>query len=145
MKFLGTSEEEGFLNFLVYSLAKYNYFFCVMEKDDLRSQFCKGPSGEHNTLQAFLKTCFNDHKLYKLYLAQVSPTSHMKKNAKSKQEKHVHNYKPQCPVNLCFVFTDTQAGKKLALSGRKEEKVEPFYLFIISIKVCVDGTIQFKQ
>lgn len=53
MNFLGTSEEEGFFNFLVYSLAKYNYFFCVMEKDDLRSQFCKGPSGERNTLRAF--------------------------------------------------------------------------------------------
>lgn len=32
------------------------------------------------------------------------------------------------------VFTDTQAGKKLALMGRKEEKVESFFLFIILLK-----------
>lgn len=36
--------------------------------------------------------------------------------------------------SLLSVFTDTQAGKKLALWGRKEEKVKPFYLFIILLK-----------
>lgn len=42
-------------------------------------------------ITGFFLTCFNDHKLHNLYLAEVSSTSHGKKktNAKSEQEKHV--------------------------------------------------------
>lgn len=53
---------------------------------------------------------------------------------KSEQEKHVQNKGQGAFESLLSAFRDTQAGKTLALQGRKEEKVQPFFLFIILLK-----------
>lgn len=44
-KSVGTSKEEGLCTFMFIYWPSITTFFDVMEKDDLQSQFCKGPSG----------------------------------------------------------------------------------------------------
>lgn len=50
-------------------------------------------------------------------------------------KKSMYRIKGKVPFeSLLSVFTDTQAGKKLALWGRKKEEAEPFFLSIILLK-----------
>lgn len=83
--------------------------------------FVKDPLGQTH-YRLFFKTCFNDHKLYNLYQAKVSSTSHRKsKTTKQKANKRsMYRIKDKVPFeSLLSVLTDIQAGKKLILWGRK--------------------------
>lgn len=88
----------------------------------------------NNTLLAFFY-CFYDQKLHK----SESSTCIFHQPQK-KQEKQVQNKGQAAFQSLLSVFTDTQAGKKQALWGRKEENhIQPFFLFIILLKSVQKG------
>lgn len=58
-----------------------------------------------------------------------------KKEKKKANKRSTYRTKGKVPFeSLLSVLTDTQAGKKMALWGRKEEKVQPFFLFIMLLK-----------
>lgn len=58
-----------------------------------------------------------------------------KKEKKKANKRSTYRTKGKVPFeSLLSVLTDTQTGKKMALWGRKEEKVQPFFLFIMLLK-----------